>query len=139
LEPFPEAIEIGRYLEAHSEPGDRIAVLGAEPEIFFYAHRRSATGYIYVYGVWENQQFADRMAEEMVREIETAQPRYVVVEFVPPKLLDWASRYLEHGFELEGRVEMISNDRTEYYWGAESRVRALSPSRSIYVFKRRLT
>jgi hypothetical protein len=26
------------------------AILGSEPETYFYAHRHSATGYIYTYG-----------------------------------------------------------------------------------------
>src|ERR1035437_2228674 len=45
--PFPEALQVGEYLKSHASPGARIAVLGSEPEIYFYANRHSATGYIY--------------------------------------------------------------------------------------------
>ena len=47
--PFLEAVEIAKYISAHSDANDRIAVLGSEPEIYFYADRKAATGYIYTY------------------------------------------------------------------------------------------
>ena len=52
--PFPEAVQVGDYLKNHASPGARIAVLGSEPEIYFY-HRHSATGYIYTYSLMEPQ------------------------------------------------------------------------------------
>src|SRR5207244_13627500 len=47
--PFPEAIVIASRIAADTRPEDRVAVLGSEPEIFFYSHRRSATGHVYMY------------------------------------------------------------------------------------------
>ena len=38
--PFPEALEVARYIRERSAPADRIAVLGSEPEIYFYSGRR---------------------------------------------------------------------------------------------------
>ena len=138
-EPFPEAIEISRYLEAHSEPRDRIAVIGAEPEIFFYTHRRSATGYIYFYGVWEVPLIAERMAKEMVREIEAARPRFVVVEFIPPRLIDWARGYLNKEYEIVGRIDIVSDEKTEYYWGEKARAPGTMPARTLVVLERKGT
>ena len=40
-------------LREHSAPDARIAILGSEPEILFYARRHSATGYIYMYDLLE--------------------------------------------------------------------------------------
>ncbi len=34
VNPFVEAVEIGNYLQEHTAPDDRIAILGSEPEIF---------------------------------------------------------------------------------------------------------
>jgi len=64
--PFPEAIEFCRYIREHSEAGTQVAVLGSEPEIYFYAARHSATGYIYTYGLMEEQRYASRMQQEMM-------------------------------------------------------------------------
>jgi Dolichyl-phosphate-mannose-protein mannosyltransferase len=75
---FPEAIAVADYVRNHSSSQDRIAVIGSEPEIYFYSHRRSASGYIYTYPLMEQQKFAFRMQSEMMHEIENAQPRFVV-------------------------------------------------------------
>jgi hypothetical protein len=137
LEPFPEAAEIGRRLGADSALEDRIAVIGAEPEIFFHARRRSATGYIYVYPVWEGHALADRMARELALEVEAARPRWVVVEFVPERLRTWLGRFLARSYELEGRVDLVSAERTEYRWGVEARAPGDASARRLYVFRRR--
>jgi hypothetical protein len=56
----------------------RIAVIGSEPEIYFYCHGRSATGYLYTYPLMEVQPFALKMQEEMISEIETNKPEFVI-------------------------------------------------------------
>src|SRR5262249_15439771 len=35
--PFPESIRIAEYLPDHSNPSDTIAILGSEPQIYFYS------------------------------------------------------------------------------------------------------
>ena len=75
---FLEAMKVGEYLKTHSEPNASIAVLGSEPEIYFYAHRRSVTGYIYMYPLMEEQSYAARMQQQMIQEIEQAHPKFVV-------------------------------------------------------------
>ena len=68
--PFTESIRIADYLRQHTSPDDTIAVLGSEPQIYFYSSRHSATGYIYTYGLMEPQKYAQQMQQEMIREIE---------------------------------------------------------------------
>jgi hypothetical protein len=53
--PFAESIRIAEYLREHTSLSDTIAVLGSEPQIYFYSNRHSATGYIYAYGLMEAQ------------------------------------------------------------------------------------
>ena len=65
--PFVESVEIARYIREKTVPRDRIAVLGSEPEIYFYAGRKSATGYIYTYPLMEPQPYASRMQDEMIQ------------------------------------------------------------------------
>ncbi len=75
---FAEAVKVADYLKANTAKDARIAVVGSEPELFFYSHRRSASKYLYVYPLMEPQPFARRMQEEMIQEIERARPEYVV-------------------------------------------------------------
>ena len=63
--PFPEAVTIAQYIATHSDTGDTIAVMGSEPEIYFYAHRHSATGYIYMYDLMQSHQYALPMQMEI--------------------------------------------------------------------------
>ena len=54
------------------------------PEIYFLFRPASpATGYIYTYGLMEPQPYALKMQQEMIAEIEAAQPEYIVFVGVP--------------------------------------------------------
>ncbi|MFA5096472.1 MAG: glycosyltransferase family 39 protein [Candidatus Omnitrophota bacterium] len=114
--PFAESPEIARYLKANSSPEDIVAVLGSEPQVYFYANRRSATGYIYTYPLMEKQPYALRMQDEMIREIEKNNPRYLVFVNVPASWLrrsdsadlifSWAQRYLADGYALDKAIRL---------------------------------
>ena len=139
--PFPEAPRIARYLKDHTAPGDRVAVLGSEPEILFYADRLSATGYIYMYGLMENQPYAERMQLQMIREIEAARPKYLVVINVNTSwlvtsaskrtVLDWMEKYGRDLYDLEGIIDIISSEATLYLWGKDAR--AYQPASDSYI------
>ena len=113
--PFPEALDVGEYLKLHTTSDARIAVLGSEPEIYFYADRRSATGYIYTYGLMEPSPYAAEMQKAMIAEIEAAQPQYVVLVNVAPsfgrlpgsetRIFRWMDNYLPAHYDLVGIEE----------------------------------
>jgi len=123
--PFPEAVRVAEYLREHCNPMDTIAILGSEPEIYFYAHRQSATGYIYTYGLMEPQRFAGQMQREMMQEIEIARPKYLVFVGVATswlrqpnsenEIFDWIKKYTAQDFALSGLVNIVSRQRTDYY------------------------
>src|SRR5262249_54074540 len=75
---FSETPVIAQYIRTNSTPQTRVAVLGSEPELYFYSRRKGATGYIYTYPLMEDQPFARRMQQEMIGEIERNKPAYVV-------------------------------------------------------------
>lgn len=126
LNPFPESVEIGRYLAIHCPPDARIAVIGSEPQIYFYSHRRSATGYIYMYPLMEPQPYAVQMQKEMIREVETDNPQYTVFVHVDTSwllspnsnklLFEWFKKYQQDHLQLVGLVDILSSGQTEYRW-----------------------
>jgi hypothetical protein len=137
LNPFPEAVEISRYLETHTAPGANIAVLGSEPEIFFYARRHSATGHILTYPLMEPQPYAAAMRAQMIREIELAHPEYVVyvnitcswVHTTAPmdqSILQWFNQYRHNRYELTGLVNLFPDQPSQYQWGPVHQVTAES-------------
>ncbi len=125
--PFPEAEEIGEYIRTHAAKDATIAVLGSEPEIPFYAHRHSATGHIYMYGLMETQPYAVTMQRELIREVESAKPEYLVVatssaswlrrDTSPRELFEWldANRPQEYA-QLVAVADIVAADHTEYRW-----------------------
>lgn len=145
--PFPEAIEISKYIASHSKPEDRVAVLGSEPEIYFYARRRSATGHIYMYGLMEQQPYARRMQQEMIREIEASRPEYIVFVNIPTSwlarqesemlLLDWYSRYQKEHYTRVGVIDVpAAGGEAVYHWNEETQAYAPRSPYVISVYRR---
>jgi hypothetical protein len=147
LNPFPEAIRVAEFLRQRSSPDDKIAVIGSEPEIYFYTRRHSATGYIYTYGLMEPQPYAAQMQREMIREIEAARPKYfVLIGFgyswmkridSDTTIFDWFNRYADANLRGIGLVNVISPDHTDYHLPYAGEPVQLSPN-YILVFERKL-
>jgi len=145
--PFPEAARIADYIRGRTAPGELIAILGSEPEICFYAHRHSATPYIYMYPLTEDQPYAPWMQSEMIRDIESQQPRYLVFVHVesswltdlnePHPVLDWWNRYRDEHYELAGAADILPEDRTEYRWDEAARGYQFQSDDYVQVFQRR--
>ena len=147
--PFPEAVEIGRYLASHSAPDARIAVIGSEPEIFFYSHRRSATGYICTYPLVEPQPYAAAMQKEMIREVEQSRPEYVIyvsarsswvqsTARISHVIFDWFERYQREQLRMIGLVEIQTGQPTQYRWFDRSETNLQTSSESwLAIFQRR--
>lgn len=124
--PFGQTARVAEYVRDHSEASDTIAVLGSEPEIYFYSKRHSATGYIYTYALMEPQSYARRMQEEMIREIEAVRPKYLVSISLPVSwmrqatsdgmIFDWANDYINRYYDLVGLVDYVSRGHTDYYF-----------------------
>jgi hypothetical protein len=145
LNPFPESGPIGDYLRENSEPTDRIVVLGSEPQIYFYSRRRSATAYIYTYALMENHPYAREMQEEMIAQITSAQPKFLVyVSFRSSwtrdlssewELFSWYERFVEEHYRPVGIVK-VSLGRTDYVWD-ESLVLPKRKAPYVAVFERK--
>jgi|HubBroStandDraft_6_1064221.scaffolds.fasta_scaffold66314_2 hypothetical protein len=145
--PFPEAQVISEYLNQHSSPNARIAVIGSEPEIYFYSRRHSATGYIYTYPLVEPQKYAMDMQKDMAQEIENSRPEYMVFVQVTSSwiaspgastfILDWFHKYVSDHYEMVGIVDEI-NPQTQYIWGDAAKSYHVKSGASIGVFKRKV-
>jgi len=123
--PFLESVRIAEYLRERTSPNDTVAILGSEPQIYFYSHRHSATGYIYTYGLVERQPYALRMQHGMINEISRSTPKYIVLVAIDASWLrargaedlifTWLNEYAGPNYSLSGLVNMVSPDRTDYY------------------------
>ncbi len=145
--PFPESLAVGRYLGERTAAGDRIVVFGSEPEVYFYASRRAATRYIYMYPLFENQPYAAEMQDELIREVEATTPRFVVYVNVPTswllspvaprRILDWFDAYRESHLEQVGLVDMLTPELTMVYWDGQARGRTPRSNLWLAVYRQR--
>jgi hypothetical protein len=124
--PFVEAPVVAGYIRQHSAENSRIAVIGSEPEIYFYAHRHSATGYIYTYALLELQPHAQKMQQEMIQEIEACQPEYLVdvsygsswasQGWSKSAVRQWFGQYSDRLYDLVGIAHMNRDGQMKYLW-----------------------
>jgi hypothetical protein len=140
LNPFPETREIGLFLREQAGPGDRVAVIGSEPQVYFYARRRSATGHIYMYPLTERHPMAARLAAEMIRQLASTPPEYLVLVFTDAswggtptlemQFFRWVSEFSREHYQLIGVADLDSPPADESsakklpgvktVWGAEA-------------------
>ncbi|MCH8313272.1 MAG: glycosyltransferase family 39 protein [Nitrospinae bacterium] len=147
VNPFPESLEIAKYIRDHSQKDDKIAVFGSEPQIYFYSHRKSATRHIYMYPLMEKHAYARHMQAEMIREIEESRPGFIVVVNIalswlfqpgfPTLLTGWARGYVDSGYEISGVVDILSNEKTVYKWGEQARSYIPRSTHHLLIYKRR--
>jgi hypothetical protein len=103
---FAEMPEFAHRIEAATPPEARVFIFGAEPELFFYAHRPSATRYIFLfplYGPYGNTREKQLAA---AKEVENAQPLTAI--YLPNALFfvagtdqyftEWSLSYLKDNF-----------------------------------------
>jgi hypothetical protein len=145
--PFPESIEVARYIEEHSSEDDLIAVIGSEPQIYFYSKRRSATGYIYTYALMVQHDLALNMQKEMITEIVSARPEFLIFVNVLTSwdlregserlIFNWFAKYQREHFERVGVVDILSSGQTVYKWDEEAIGYSPRSERWLSVYKRR--
>lgn len=143
--PFPEAVPIADYIRSHTPANAGIAVLGSEPEIYFYARRHSVTGYVYTYELMEKHKFASTMQQQMMADIEKAAPQFIVnvdVRFswfpLPQSdltIFSWAKTYLQEHYDLVGVADILP-EGTEYRWDAEAATYPVKSSNVVRLYRR---
>jgi len=145
-DPFPEAPVIAQYVQEHSAPNDSIAIMGSEPEIYFLAHRHSASGYLYMYDLMQTHRYALPMQQEAIQQIEAAKPAFMLVVYVDSSwtlshdsemtIVHWYKTYWDKYYEMAGMVWLLP-DRTEYIWGPEASTREFQASFRIRILRRK--
>ena len=147
VNPFPESLRIAEFIRDNSRPDDTVAVIGSEPQIYFYSGRRSATSYIYTYPLMEPTQAAGKMQQEMITQIETAKPAFMVFVRVTTSwiirpnstqdIFNWFEPYVNNFYKLVGVVNIPSSGQTVYYWNSQAKNPSPESQFWVAVFKRR--
>lgn len=144
--PFTESVEIANFIKANSSDTDKIAVLGSEPQIPFYADRKSATGHVYMYGLMEIHEYNLKMQEEMISEIEKNKPLFLVFCNVPSSWLiktksplnifEWFHNYSSANYNVVGMVDIPDQGVSSSYWNDDADRRPHNKN-YVQIFKRK--
>lgn len=128
--PFVESLAVAEYIKQHASVDDRIAILGSEPQIYFYAQRRAATSYNQVYGLMEQHRYAADMQREMIADIENNRPRHIIMVNIPDswsytensqgEIFLWARTYIDRNYRICGFIDLSDPDKTVYKWGRDA-------------------
>lgn len=145
--PFQDSLEIAAYIKNHTAPNDRIVVIGSEPQIYFYADRRSSVSHIYMYGLMEHHSYALRMQQELVQQLLSDEPSYLVLvdiglSWLPRPdselfLFNWLADYLPKRYELVGMVDIVSRELSISKW--DQAVIGYEPisDNTVYIYRNR--
>lgn len=145
--PFPEAMEIGNYINRVAKPEDQIVVMGSEPQIYFYTKKKCPSRHAYFAAIVDNVPQHKVWQREFVADVEKAKPKYFIFFnhqislFVQPGsdqyVFQWANKYIQENYKLAGLVDMIDGQRSTYIFD-ESAQRYQPKSQSyIMIFERK--
>ncbi len=143
--PFRVAPRLSKYLAEHTQPDERVAILGSEPEILFYAHRRSAMQFLYVYPLTERHPYTLRMQQMAIADLE-AKPRLVVWinqtsswlggPDADQSFFDWVDGYLKD-FRIVAVAPLSPKSRTGWLEGDAAREVPLTQTDTAFILQRR--
>jgi hypothetical protein len=145
--PFPESLRIAEFIRNNSDQNDTVAVVGSEPQIYFYSRRQSATSYIYMYPLMDENSYAPRMQKEMISQIEKAEPKIIVFVAIntswlpqpgsPQDIILWFEPYITSSYDMVGMINIPSLGDAVYYWNDRAENRSPESDFWVSVFKRR--
>lgn len=144
--PFNEVAQISGYLNQKLKPGDEIAVIGSEPQIYLYTHRKSPTKHIFfstiVSGVPQHKQWQ----REYTSSIEKQKPRYIIYVTGPmsllvqpntdPYIFNWVKEYITENYTMIGFTEIQNLIRTGYVWKKKKNNRGPISQEPILIYER---
>lgn len=144
--PFEASLEIARFIRANSSEQDKIAILGSEPQIYFYSKRLPSTGYIYTYPLMENQPYSLEMQREMIAEIEKTQPKFLLFVNSPfswtksdasaKDIFNWYDQYRTQ-YNMVGLVDLNPSGKPTYVWREAMNGYTPKNKAQVWVFERK--
>jgi hypothetical protein len=146
---FSESIVISNFLASHTAPEERIAVLGSEPQMYFYSKRHSVSGHIYMYGMMEPQPYARLMQDEMIADIERNQPKYIVYtrsrfswaakSTSDTHIFRWTEGYTKQYYHPVCMVYPVDYFTVRYAWGDEIQQQDSNAQKVIIIYEKNNT
>ena len=128
--PFPESMEIAQWLNTHAKPEDGLVLIGSEPQIYFYTHKKCPSRHAYFAAIVDNVPQHKQWQREFVNDVDKAKPKYLVFFnhgislFRQPNTDDFVFKWLDETLRLNyqpvGFVDMMPGLMPSVYkWGSD--------------------
>ncbi|MBW1972444.1 MAG: glycosyltransferase family 39 protein [Deltaproteobacteria bacterium] len=146
--PFVEAKHIAKYIAFNSEPNERVYIIGSEPEILFYAKRKSATKYIIFYPLTYPYPDTFFKQQKVFREVKENHPKHIVFvnmkktlllqKGAPTYIFYESTKWINEEYLLVGAIYVKENS-AKFFWDDELKKLSFQKRKKaqILVFKRR--
>jgi hypothetical protein len=118
--PFSESVLMGQKVAEATSPTDRVLVAGSEPQILYYAGRRSSTRFVIAYPLTLSTTLARAYQEEAVKEFYAHPPQAIVMvrnptswlleESSPRNYVNYLEETLRSKYELSGGVRVAGEN-----------------------------
>jgi len=128
MNPFPEAKVIGDKLKPMAKEGDKILLIGSEPELYIYTGMDAPNRHAYFTYLVMNpaKTRSNEWQKEFIDNLNQEKPRFVVVFQnkislgVDPNakrsVFNFIGNYLNNGYRKIGNVDILGRDNTRYNW-----------------------
>ncbi|MBT6439206.1 MAG: hypothetical protein HOB26_02930 [Flavobacteriales bacterium] len=127
--PFPESKIVGDWIKENSNEKDQIAVLGSEPQIYFYADRRGVSRHNYCGYLVKNTPHHAKWQQEFISDVEAAMPKFLVYfrhpvswltqPNVDMSIFKWFDPFANKNYDLIGMTQVLSENQLTYKWGKQ--------------------
>ena len=79
VNPFCESREVADHLVEVTNPDDLVFVAGSEPQIYYYAQRKSSTRFIITYPLNSPTPYREQYQRELISDLEKNPPQAIVL------------------------------------------------------------
>lgn len=144
--PFPECVEIARFLRERCKPEDQFIVVGSEPQIYVYTGKDCPSRHAYFAAIVNNVPEHKAWQREFASDIEKSRPRFIIFFnhrislLVQPNtdnyIFTWLNDYVGKNYHLVGLADMISGMPTQYVYDAALQQYKVSGQHQIYIYER---
>jgi hypothetical protein len=126
INPFPESVEIAKFLNSRTMDDDSIFIFGSEPQILLLAERKSASAFGMIYPLMRRQYIDHQVYQnKTIEQIQTNKPAYIVWVMVPTSLLwdqeadlpilQFLNAYGEKNYRMDGLL-LFNHQVQEWQW-----------------------
>ncbi len=140
---FNDIKRFGGFLNKKLPENERIGLYSSDPQLWFYAQRRGASGFLYAFPLTEIQPYAQMMTDTYIQETEKANPEWLLYCTIAKgednqktmlQIDNWFDTYAKN-YDVKGILYKVKKGYADWVW--ETSAVDTSRERLMIVYKRK--